>query len=294
MIASRFARRSVVLLVLAVAAGCAPAVQYPRVVLTFGGVSSGPSLARNIALDNSGLIYVADYGDGRVQVFDQQGGLARQWTTTNRQNVRLDGLAVDRAGTVLATLDGAINRFDGSTGKPLGQVAYDPGPWFYDLATASNGLVATWVNGHDDVIVFSAAGQATQIITDAVSSAAGKPEYNLRVAIGLNGSIFVLGTSNNTVVQYDSNGQPVNHFGGRGDQPGQLLGSNDIAIDDHGRVYVSDDQGIQLFDPTGAYRGVIKLPDNSVGYGLAFDLSGAMFVLGDQGKVYKYLLAPSS
>ena len=61
---------------------------YPRVVLTFGGKGSGVGLftdPRTISVDAKGNIYVADYSDGRVQVFDSQGNYASQWKITDEK-----------------------------------------------------------------------------------------------------------------------------------------------------------------------------------------------------------------
>lgn len=47
-----------------------------ELVLEFGGKGTGPGLLddpRRIAVDGSGHLWVADYGDGRLQEFDPPG-----------------------------------------------------------------------------------------------------------------------------------------------------------------------------------------------------------------------------
>ena len=49
---------------------------FATVVMTFGGEGIGPGLftdARSIAVDGAGNIYVGEYGNGRIQVFDSDG-----------------------------------------------------------------------------------------------------------------------------------------------------------------------------------------------------------------------------
>jgi NHL repeat. len=50
--------------------------------MEFGSEGIGPGMftsASSIAVDGSGRIYVGEYDDGRIQVFDPEGKFITQW-----------------------------------------------------------------------------------------------------------------------------------------------------------------------------------------------------------------------
>ena len=53
---------------------------------TWGGPGTGPSefaLPHNIGVDRQGLVYVCDRENGRVQIFDGEGGYVTEWAGLN-------------------------------------------------------------------------------------------------------------------------------------------------------------------------------------------------------------------
>jgi len=109
---------------------------FARVVMKFGseGIGAGRMTdARSIATDGAGRIYVGEYLGGRVQVFDSNGEFITQWMVDPKMPLR--GLAADRKGTVYLVQRGKIVRFQGETGKPLGEVQFNGGDGFDDVIT---------------------------------------------------------------------------------------------------------------------------------------------------------------
>jgi DNA-binding beta-propeller fold protein YncE len=143
---------------------------FASTTLQFGSEGIGPGMfkdARSIAVDAAGKIYVGEHSGGRVQVFDPEGKFITQWTVDPK--LPLTGMAADRNGTVYIVQSGMISRYEGATGKLLGQVAYADGWGFDDLSSvADGGLVAAWYKNRDDIVRFNAQGQVTRTIPNSI------------------------------------------------------------------------------------------------------------------------------
>jgi len=257
--------------------------------LSFGSEGIGPGMfkdARSIAVDGSGKIYVAEYIGGRVQVFDPEGKFITQWTVDPKMPLR--GLTADRKGTVYVVQKGDITRYEGETGKLLGEVGYPGGGGFDDVnISPDGGLVAAWYSNRDDVVRFNSSGEVTRTIKAAISSASGDSELNTRVAIDGLGNIYALGTFNSAVFKFGPDGKFLTRFGEAGNEPGQFRAAFAIAVDGKGRVYVSDIKGIQIFDGNGRYLRTMK-PDG-LASGMLFNDKNEL-VIAARTKVLKYSL----
>ncbi len=129
---------------------------FATLAMTFGSEGIGPGMfndARSIAVDAEGRIYVGEYSGGRIQVFDQAGKFITQWMADKKMPLR--GLASDRGGTVYVAQRGVISRYEGPTGKAMGQLQYGEGWGFDDVAVAADGgIVAAWYKNRDDIVRF--------------------------------------------------------------------------------------------------------------------------------------------
>lgn len=249
-----------------------------RVLLKFGSEGIGPGMfkdARSIAIDASGNIYVGEYTGGRIQVFDGAGKFITQWSVD--PNMPLRGLAADRKGTVFAVQSGKITRYEGNTGNRLGEIQYAEGWGFDDItSTPDGGLVCGWYKSHDDLVRFNSSGQVVRTIKSAISGASGRSELNTRVAVDGLGNIYALGTFNEAVFKFGSDGKFINRFGGSGSEAGQFRAASSIAVDGRGRVYVSDIKGIQIFDPDGRYMNLFKSEGHA--FGMVFNDKNELFI----------------
>jgi sugar lactone lactonase YvrE len=271
---------------------------FASVVMTFGSEGIGPGLftdARSIAVDGAGNIYVGEYGSGRIQVFDPEGKFVNQWMADTKMPLR--GMAADRKGTLYVAQRGTISRYEGATGKPIGQLQFPDGRGFDDVAvTADGGLVAAWfrvMNGisfgsrGDNIVRFDANGRAVRTIRDAISQQTDSAELEIRVAVDGLGNVYALGTFNNAVFKFTPEGKFVNKFGGSGDQPGQFRAPDAIAVDGRGRVYVSDINRVQVFDANGRYIDQFKA--GGIASGMAFNDKNELFV-ASRSKVVKLVI----
>ncbi len=251
---------------------------FATTILKFGSEGIGPGSftdARSIAVDGDGRIYVGDYTGGRVQVFDAEGKFQTQWMVDPKMPLR--GMAADRRGNVYVVQSGKIQRYEGATGKHLGELAYADG-WGFDnvVTTPDGGLVAAWRKHRDDIVRFDADGKVTKVIRSAVSGQTDQSELDLRVAVDGLGNIYALGTFTNSVFKFTPEGRYVNRFGGRGEQAGQFRAPQAIAVDNQGRVYVSDFKGVQVFDKDGRYIDVFK--PASIAFGMIFDQNNQLHI----------------
>jgi DNA-binding beta-propeller fold protein YncE len=253
---------------------------FARTVLKFGSEGIGPGMmtdSRSIAVDGKGRIYVGEYLGGRVQVFDASGQFITQWMVDPKMPLR--GLGADRKGTVYIAQHGNITRYEGETGKSLGQIEYSGGGGFDDvIATPDGGLLCAWYGGgNDDVIRFNPEGKVVQTIHKAISTVADRSELNTRVAIDGLGNIYALGSFTSGVFKFSPEGKFLNRFGGPGREAGQFNAVNGIAVDGKGRVFVSDSsKGIQVFDSDGRYLAVFK-PEGVV-FGMVFNDQNELIV----------------
>jgi DNA-binding beta-propeller fold protein YncE len=258
-------------------------------LLKFGSEGIGAGMfndARSIAVDGAGRIYVGEYSGGRVQVFDREGKFLTQWMVDAKMPLR--GLAADRKGNVYVVQSGTISRYDGESGRLVGQIAY-PGGWGFDdvAATADGGLVTAWYKNRDDIVRFGSNGQVTRTIAKAISSVTDSSELDTRIAEDGLGNIYALGSFNNAVFKFSADGKFMNRFGSAGDQPGQFRAPHAIAVDGKGRVLVSDVKGIQVFDGAGRYLQTFK-PDG-VASGMVFNEKNELFVVARK-QVIKFAL----
>jgi streptogramin lyase len=260
---------------------------FASVLLDFGSEGIGPGMftdARSIAVDGAGRIYVGEYTGGRIQVFDPAGKFVNQWSIGDRKTI-LRGLAADRKGTVYVVEGGRIDRYRGETGEKLGSISYERSGFDDVTVGADGGLVAAWQSNRDDIVMFDPNGKLVRTIPEAISGASGDSELAMRVAVDGAGYIYALGRFNDGVFKFGRDGKFVNRFGSAGDQPGQFRAAYSIAVDGHGRVYVGDMKGIQVFDANGRFLALIDV--KNLAFGMVFNDKNELFVVA-RDHVAKY------
>jgi streptogramin lyase/DNA-directed RNA polymerase subunit RPC12/RpoP len=263
-----------------------PGGDYTQPELVFGSEGIGPGNfkdARSISVDAAGHIYVGEYSGGRVQVFDAEGKFLNQWTADPKMPLR--GMAADRKGMVYVVQKGGIMRFEGATGKALGATGSGGGRFDDVTATADGGLVTFSYQNRDDIVRLDSSGQVTKVIRSAVSGQTDRSELSIRVAADGIGNIYALGEFNNAVFKFAADGRFITQFGSDGDETGQFRAPSAIAVDNQGRVYVSDFKGVQVFDANGRYLNLIKV--KGAASGLAFNERNELFVVA-RTQVYKF------
>ena len=161
----------------------------------------------------------------------------------------------------------------------LQPVDHPAGNGFDDVAmTADGGLVAFWyAAGQDNLVSFGRTGEVELTIPDAASGPAGESELDLRVASDGEGNLYGLGTFTQSVFVYSPQGRFLNRVGSSGDETGQLRAPYSIAVDDRGRIYVGDVDGVEVFHRDGRHLGTVDV--EGFPFGLAFDAQGRLLVV---------------
>lgn len=264
----------------------------PHQLLTFSrvrGQAAGQLYTVSyMGVDGQGRIYIGDWDDGRVSVFDASGNDLR--VVNLPEGTELIGMAVAQDGTLYFSYDGSIHRMNpdgsqstisyldskGNTIANISGIGLGPdgtlaaGDNFGDVLTIpSNETPRVVLPDAFDLPSFSSrneldpGGGAPIGSYDVPASSADK---NVSVAVDASGNIYMLGWISARVIKTDPQGGSLSQFGSFSDFPGGWQrGRFDfptaIVVDSAGRIYVSDSSGVQVFSADEKYLYSIHLSD---------------------------------
>jgi uncharacterized protein (TIGR03663 family) len=174
---------------------------------------------RAIAISPQGQVYVADSGNHRIQVFDQNGNFLKAWGGVEGAN---PGELTEPWGIAISE-DGRVYVAD--TWNHRIQVFDEDGNFITEFGTFAN------TNGE----------------VDAWPGAFWGPRG---IAIDKEGNVYVADTGNKRIQKFTPDGMYLGVWGGGGVVPGRFEEPVDVAIDHNGNIYVTDtwNQRIQKFD----------------------------------------------
>ncbi|MGA2443314.1 MAG: hypothetical protein ABSH08_20370 [Tepidisphaeraceae bacterium] len=272
-----------------------PTPTFAHQVMEFGSEGIGVGRfkdSRSIAIDGQGHIYVGEYSDGRVQVFDSDGTFVAEWSIGHGKS--LMNLAAGRDGTVYVVLPAHILRYTGATGMPLGEVEtmyQDEEEMYMDATVGPNGNVYA-IAGNSDIVVLSPDGKIQTVIK--ASEKVGEDVSFSRIAVAGTGEMYTVDRQKG-VFKFASDGRYINRFGGGEEAgveptPGHLMSPQNLAIDGEGRIYVSDSgSAIQVFNGDGNYLD--SFGGRDVVFGLAINDRDEIFAcFRNQHLVRKFVL----
>jgi len=257
-----------------------------KVTLQFGKEGTGPGYftdARFVSVDNNGHIFVGEFEGGRVQVFDEKGNYITQWKATGEEtgDVYMAGMAADRYGAVYTVVGSLLYVYDGMTGNLLGRFDHPDGWGFDDVTVTPDGsIVAAWYKNRDDLIRFDRNGQINLLVENAIGNVTDDSEMEMKVAVDGTGNIYTLACFNEGVFIFAPGGKYISRFGSRGDAQGQFTSPRAIAVDNLGKIYLSDFPGIMIYASDGRYLDT--LPVDGAVMGMAFDDQNNLYVVADK------------
>ena len=217
---------------------------------------------RFVAADASNNIYVADYGNHQIQVFDSTGNFLRKWGSYGSSAGQMSGpfgICVSSNKVYVSEWDGdRVQVFDlqGTFLKAMGRNGSGDGQMTgaHDLAVDSSGNVYVADHELSRVMVFKSDGS---YLRQWGSSGAADGQFQALISICAtpDGKIAAMERDGNRRVQvFDTNGVLQFKFGSSGDSPGQLNSPHGIRTDSAGNFYVSQHANrITVFNSSGTY-----------------------------------------
>jgi non-lysosomal glucosylceramidase len=224
----------------------------------FGADGSGPGQLQypsGIAISPSGLLYVADTGNNRVEIFTKAGAysgvIGGPGSGNGAFNTPLD-LAFDAQGELYVDDAGnnLIQKFDasgnfllqfGGTGTGPGQLS---GP--YALATDPLGNLFVADTGNDRIQKFSPQGSLMAVFA-TVGSSPGSSFGPRGVAVDSQGYVTVSDTGNDRVLKFDQAGVLQGSFGSYGTGQGQFNRPAHLCVDSSGQFDVIDSMNSRIY-----------------------------------------------
>jgi len=275
-----------------------PTPGFAQIAQEFGAKGSGPGQmddARYVALDSDGNLWTADYQDGRVQQFDPSGKFLQliQVPPDKNDYTLIEGLAADLKGNLYVARGGDILKYsiaDGNLAKTF--PGKFPDTRYQALAVdAQNNLYAIHSTASDNAVIkLNPEGKQLARWDDIVTKINKKDAaMDLGIAVDGLGNIYVASSFGNQVYSYDAKGQFIDRFGQQGDEPGQLSGPDDLAVDGQQHLYVHHNRGIDQFDTSGRFIGSLPI-DYTKGSPrtVVVDREGFVYTVTSNGKVLKY------
>lgn len=199
--------------------------------------------------DAEGNMVVIEPHYQRVNYFDVNGGLIRQWGKrgTNDGEFTLPrDAAVNASGDIYVSEYGQMERVQrfsaaGEFRGSFGRAGTGPGEFNRPegLCVDRQGRVYVADSCNHRVQVFSAAGEFLYTYGKA-GSGKGELSYPYDLCVDAAGYQFVCEFGNSRVQVFDAKGEPVEVIGGPGKCPGQFANPWSVALDDAGNLYVAD------------------------------------------------------
>jgi len=194
-------------------------------------------------------VYVTDRPTGSVYVYDRDGAYQREYrpdaATEGWQPL---GIAFDKDGNVYfsdwADENQAIKKFDRAGTLVLTYGESEKLSYPNGVVVASDGRLYVTDSNNGRLLVYAPTGE----LVSKVGRGAGAGNLGLPRGLAADGQgrLFVVDSSGNGVLVYRTlvEGEPqpehLGFFGGHGIEDGKFSFPIGIAVDDRGRVYVSD------------------------------------------------------
>lgn len=232
-------------------------------ILKFGGEGNGAGKFtdnRVVAVDGNGKIYSGDYQGGKIQVFDASGKFLTQWIADAKMNFY--DMIADRKGTVYIAQNKGVFAFEGESGKLLYK---NENIRPQGLALLPDGKIAA--TNDRGFSILDAELNKLKDFKDA-NETANIPFGFEQIAADGDGGIYMITQTDNYVCKFNSDGKFIDRFKIEN-------ASNGIAVDNQGRIFVSNTSEINVYDAEGKS---LESFGTTQAFGMAFNDAGELFI----------------
>lgn len=230
---------------------------------TYGSGAGNFQQAGGIAIDQSGILYVTDVGNHRIQKFDFNGEPLGGWGENGNgdgQFVLPVGIAVDNSGDIYVAdyANHQIQKFD-SEGTPLnkwGKRGGADGEFIAPTDIAVDSLNHIYVTDqyNERIQKFDAGGRFMSK-WGTRGSGEGQFERPCGITVDNNDTIYVTDYEKNRVQKFDNSGDFIDMWGQFGVGSSEFIIPTGITTDVFNNIFVADlgNNRIQMFNSAGDY-----------------------------------------
>ncbi len=264
-------------------------------VFELGSEGTGPGYfddVRYIETTYDGDIITCEYENGRIQVFDSSGNHLRQWSTGRKSYVQ--SIATDNRGRLFTVYKGGIHIYEIKDGSYADSIPKNIVSAFSyeDIAISPSDGSIYLIYDRENLAKLDRDFSVIWIIQEAISSNSDDSELQCNIAVDGAGYIYVLGVFNKSVFKFSPEGKFLTRIGSEGDGPGSLgLGASGVAADNQSNIYITDSDGIEVFNSNG--RFITQLSVERPTYGISIDKDNMLYTANNK-KISKYALFPEN
>jgi DNA-binding beta-propeller fold protein YncE len=253
-------------------------------VARFIGLDAGAGVKRIVhpadveVTPDGGTVYVSDFAQGIVHIFDLANGEARYFGESE-PFARPVGMALDSSGNLyVAEQDLQQVRVLSPSGETLRFYRSDKLVRPVDIALdETRGRLYVADASHQNskehyVRIFDLEGSYVGEVGEGRGTGEGRLLFPTYLAVADDGTLYVSDTMNSRVSVFDSEGHFLRTVGARGDGFGLFDKPKGVALDSFGNLYVVDSSwsNVQIFGPKGdvllyfggrgGYPGLLRNP----------------------------------
>jgi YYY domain-containing protein len=247
---------------------------------------SGMKEPRDADLDGRGRLWVADFGNSRLRIYDSDGGYLGGWGGRGDTTWAMkDPCAVAIRGDdvyVADTWNGRVQRYSlAGEWKSKAVELYGP----RGVAVGRDGKVWVTDTGNHRIVAYDGELAGKQVF-GKLGAAPGDFSSPVGIAAGLSGSIYVADSGNRRIQVFDESGRFVRALPVRGWE-GSVEPHLEVGADE--TVYATDPAGgaVIAFDPAGAEKGRWTADDQGSRFdkptGLALDRNAGILYVVNSG-----------
>jgi len=258
-----------------------------------------------LVLDKDNNIYVTDWENDRIQIFNSDGEFVRVIPDEN-SDFQIDGpvgIALDDDLNIIIVEqhNHRLHKIshEGQSLQIFGQIGSNPGEFDNPrgIALDKDGNIYVVDTGNNRIQVLSKEFELRYTF-GREGLGDGEFYYPRGIALDKNGNIYVADTFHHQVQIFNETGQFIRRLGSPGSGPGEFNGTRYIAIDTNNNIYVTDYKNGKVVQYDSEYQFVTEFGSNEqempLNYpeGIAVDQRGYIYVaVAGNNQVAKYCIS---